>query len=255
MAHEVVCPKGHRVQITEAHFGRQVRCPTCNEPFVAPDLGAQEGAAESGEPSASGLPQVDTSGSARRFGSSSRGPGLMGFSLAAGRPLVAIGLLLVLVSRGCDSVGRRGIGRADAKARMARTKFSDKWEEEARRLDQRIEDLYDKEDRTTADDERLAELREQRSKLGEKRRKEEEEFEPTWRKLQNKARDAAANNQMRGWWYEILFVIGTIILTFGLLAVSWNAQGAERWVCLIMLAILTFSIYIGGIAWIPGFPP
>ena len=75
-----------------------------------------------------------------------------------------------------------------------------------------------------------------------------------WRKLGIAARDAAANNQMNAYWREIFFVFATLILAVGLLAVSWTAQGAERWVCLIMLTILTFSIYIVGMAWtgIPG---
>ena len=52
----------------------------------------------------------------------------------------------------------------------------------------------------------------------------------------------------------MLFVFGTIVLSFGLLIVSWTAQGAERWICLIMLAIITFSLYVGGIAWVAGLP-
>ena len=58
------------------------------------------------------------------------------------------------------------------------------------------------------------------------------------------------NNRINGYWREIFFVFATVILAVGLLAVSWVAEGTERMVCLIMLAILTFSIYIGGAAWI-----
>jgi hypothetical protein len=41
-----------------------------------------------------------------------------------------------------------------------------------------------------------------------------------------------------------MFVVGVVVLVLGLVSTSSVAQGAERWVCLIMLAILTFSIFI-----------
>ena len=54
------------------------------------------------------------------------------------------------------------------------------------------------------------------------------------------------------YWREWVFVLSAIVLTIGLLAVSAIAEGAERLVCLIMLAIITFSIFIGGVAWMAG---
>ena len=65
-----------------------------------------------------------------------------------------------------------------------------------------------------------------------------------------RARDAEANNNMWGFWRECLFLLGTVILIIGLLVASFFGKGADRWVCLIILAIVTFSIYVGGIAWI-----
>ena len=29
-----------------------------------------------------------------------------------------------------------------------------------------------------------------------------------------------------------------------------TGEGAQKWICLIMLAIVTFSLYVGGSAWI-----
>ena len=54
---------------------------------------------------------------------------------------------------------------------------------------------------------------------------------------------------MSAYWRESVFVVGTILLAFGLFIVSWSAQGAERWISLVMLAIITFSIYVVGLAW------
>ena len=46
-------------------------------------------------------------------------------------------------------------------------------------------------------------------------------------------------------------IFASIVLASGLLVVGWNADGAERWISLVMLAIITFSVYIGGLAWGP----
>ena len=68
--------------------------------------------------------------------------------------------------------------------------------------------------------------------------------------LEKAARDARYNNAISGYWREYLFMLGTIILSLGLLSTGFSADGAAKWICLIMLAIITFSIYIGGIAWL-----
>jgi hypothetical protein len=34
------------------------------------------------------------------------------------------------------------------------------------------------------------------------------------------------------------------------LILAFTGQGAERWIAYIMIAIITFSIYVGGAAWI-----
>jgi len=213
MDYEVSCPKGHKLRVTEAHFGQQVNCPTCGESFVVPDAASASGEsahAPGGVPAAA---SPSTSGARSSGGSAT----FTSVSLAVGRPMLALGLLLVLLSRGCDAIGQRGVVRAKAKLRAARSEF-----------------YYQYRDRSSAE----------RDKEEERREKGE------WRRLGRASSQAAANNDMSAYWREILFVIGTIILAFGLLAVSWNARGAERWVCLIILAIQAFSIYVAGAAWV-----
>ena len=117
MAHEVSCPKGHRVQITEAHFGRQVQCPTCGETFVAPNPGEQAGAAPN-----QFAPQPATAG--RNPG----GAGFAGIAVVVCRPMMAVSLLVVLVARGCDSLDGRSMHRAKAKRVAAENEFNQKWE-------------------------------------------------------------------------------------------------------------------------------
>ena len=53
-----------------------------------------------------------------------------------------------------------------------------------------------------------------------------------------------------GYWTEWIFVIGSILLMIGLILVGFTGVGPERIICLAMIAIITFSIYIGGVAWL-----
>ena len=64
------------------------------------------------------------------------------------------------------------------------------------------------------------------------------------------ARNAEGNNTLWAFWRETAFVLGTVLLAVGLVAVGFSRTGPERWVCLVMLAIIVFSLYVGGIAWL-----
>lgn len=64
------------------------------------------------------------------------------------------------------------------------------------------------------------------------------------------ARTAQNAHMMWAYWYQIYFILGSFFLMVGLLALAFTAQGAEKWVAYIMIAIITFSIYVGGFAWV-----
>ena len=72
-----------------------------------------------------------------------------------------------------------------------------------------------------------------------------------WRELEIAAHTAKTSYKVNGYWREMFFVFASIVLSSGLLIVSWGAEGAERWITLMMLAIITFSLFIGGLAWLP----
>ena len=84
----------------------------------------------------------------------------------------------------------------------------------------------------------------------QEREKKKAEAGP-WRTLESNARSAMTSYQIDGYWRQIFFVFASIVLASGLLVVGWSAEGAERWISLVMLAIITFSVYIGGLAWMP----
>ena len=242
MQYEADCPNGHRLRVTEAHFNQQIQCPTCNTSFTVPDLSKQ---------APDEAPKIDTGGGPRRGGFSAGAFDPKVFAGIVGRPMLAVGLILVLLSRGCDSVGNRGVGRAKAKAQKVRTEFKDEWDAERTVLENKIKAIEDKEEAAPEDSKEIAKIREQLTNLtGDQQKARQKLEEGKWRDLDIDARDAAVDNRINGYWREIFFVFATVVLAVGLLAVSWVAEGTERMVCLIMLAILTFSIYIGGVAWI-----
>lgn len=48
---------------------------------------------------------------------------------------------------------------------------------------------------------------------------------------------------------ELLFLAGAIVLVAGLATNGIRGEGAEKWLCLVMLAIITYSLFVGGGAW------
>lgn len=68
--------------------------------------------------------------------------------------------------------------------------------------------------------------------------------------MRTAAQTARYNNQSWGFLNEMMFVLGSMVLTFGLLVVGIAGDASEKWICLIMLAIIMFSVYVGGIAWL-----
>lgn len=256
MPYEAICPKGHRLQVTDSHFNERVTCPTCGEPFVVPDLvkqlpsGSQAGGSQAGG-SSSSTPK-STARSSQWKTPLGKVPDMALLPLLAGRPMVAIGLVLVLFARGCDGISQRGVDRLEAKVEAAKEQFTDACETQQFDLKARIAALEDSKDRKPDEQKMLADLKVQLGELTARQAKERKLKESgEWRNLEVAARAAKSSHKLNGYWRELFFVFAAIVLTLGLLVVSWKAEGAERWVTLIMLAIITASIFVGGAAWGP----
>ena len=157
-------------------------------------------------------------------------------AVLGGKLAVAIGLVLVVLARGGDSVGNRGLARANAKIEQERMELG---------MD---EDMKMPKISSREDFERMQERRRQQA---EKRKANEKRLED----VRKDAREAAISNTKLAYFREWLFVIGSIVLAMGLLHVGFNGTGPERIICLIMLAIITFSVYVGGVPWISSFQP
>jgi hypothetical protein len=168
------------------------------------------------------------------------GPGALEMSTCIlGRLLILSGLVLAMTSRGCDVLGFRGVARARAQASLAAGKLTDddKMTSDDFRAGSSARRAFQKDDKTEAD-----------SRSDSKKKDDSEQKKV--RDLRRAAERAESENVMDGYLREWLFVIGTVVLSLGLVIASWVAVGAERWVYLIMMALVTFSIFIGGFPWI-----
>jgi hypothetical protein len=152
-----------------------------------------------------------------------------------------IGLTLVLTARGCESLGARNVARLAARVEQEKQAFENAYEIELAGLE--TEQAAAKNDKERTDSQkRIDDLKKLHANETRDRNVE-------WTTLTSAATEARASNIVWGFWREMLFVVGTIIFSLGLLAVGLGTGGAERYFALGMLAIIVFSIYVGGVAW------
>jgi len=164
-----------------------------------------------------------------------------------GQPLFMAGLLLVLLSRGCDSMGHRHVARVMAKAKVAESQFQDRWDRDRQVIESRRKKLTEKDDKTQEDFSELSSLDDDLRQLDEDRQEELDELRRgEWQSMAAAARDAEANNDMWGFWREGFFWLGTFVFLLGLTVTGFTEKRKERrWICLIILAIIVYALYAG----------
>ncbi|MDD4890250.1 MAG: hypothetical protein PHU85_10005 [Phycisphaerae bacterium] len=228
MSNEITCPSGHKLQVRPEHAGKEVRCPICKSTLVVPDLWSEprEQAAPPPPP-----PPPSEQPAPPIAGAPPKAPGTPVIPASTvklgGYAALIVGLVLVIGSRGCDSLSGRNEARLAAKEIAAKNAF----------------------DRET--DDKLAAAKEsEQAKIKSDRAEARAKLEKgAWRDLGRDSADSEVSNAINGYWRELGFVVGTIILAIGLLVIGILGVGAERTICYIMIAIITFSLYIGGVAW------
>ena len=196
-------------------------------------------------------------GAARRTG---------GFNLAGGlalldfnifqhaRPLgpwlLLGGFLMVIGARGCDAVSQRYADRVRSQAALATDEFNYEYDVRKARLELERDEISAKPELTDYDQQRLEKIDESLVELQESRDAEERRLRrTTWTRLQHEASSADENRLQAALWYTIAFVAGSMVLALGLLIVGLTGSGAHSWLCLGMLAIITFSLFIFGATW------
>ncbi len=165
--------------------------------------------------------------------------------------MLAAGLILVLLARGCDLLAKRGVDSVTAQAKVAQVQFDDPWAKQISEIERKIATLEEKETPTPADTKEIQDARTSLRDVEKAKQKALRAFQATTlRDVTVAARDAESAYLISAYWREMLFVFGAIVLALGLLLVSWVAEGAERWVSLTMLAIITVSLFIGSAVWV-----
>jgi hypothetical protein len=147
---------------------------------------------------------------------------------SVGRGLVVFGVLVVLMSRGCDSLGVRKVARLHALAETSESQFQRDWDREKSRLQ---------------DSQQIAKLD------SEKQVEQQNLRQGKWAGYTIAAEDSESNNRMWAYWRQLGFLFGTMVLAVGLLFVTPTTEGPERWICLVMLTVILYSVYASNSVW------
>ena len=108
-----------------------------------------------------------------------------------GQPLLVMGLFLIVLTRGCDSMGQRHVARTLAQAKLAESDFQDEWDRQKAPIEQELNDLRARSDPSPADRSRLDSLTDQLRSLNDQKQAESNRLRAgPWRELNTAAREA-----------------------------------------------------------------
>ena len=169
---------------------------------------------------------------------------------SAGRGFVVLGVLIVLMSRGCDSLGVRKVARLQALAEIAESEFQRNWDRQKSDLEDEQQALRERGNLNNIDQQRLNNLPEEMTKLDREQQEQQRALRRgKWASYQIAAEDASSSNRTWAYWRQLGFLFGTMTLTIGLLFVTPTTEGPERWICLAMLTVILYSVYASNSVW------
>jgi hypothetical protein len=225
----------------------QVTAPAATQPHAAAEApparwaGSETAAAPPPAPAAASAPPAQAPAQPRVGPAAMRRVDFGGAVRIWGQIALMVGLVLVLSARGCDGLALRNIARLQANLELEKNRLAD---QEAK-------------DKATFQAQ-LANPKEPAA-IHETARKRLDELTTQFANERNAlasgdmfvaARDADAENRTWAYWREMAFVAGSILLSLGLIALIMDGINVERYLAFGMLAIILFSLYIGGTAWI-----
>jgi hypothetical protein len=157
-----------------------------------------------------------------------------------GQIALMIGLVLVLSARGCDGLALRNSARLQANFELAKSRLKDDRAEAKAGYQKQIDDPKEQPAVQDTARKKIAEINADFDR---------QESELLNGRMMIAARDAENENRTWAYWREMAFVAGSILLSLGLIALIMYGLNAERYLAFGMLAIILFSLYIGGAAW------
>ena len=169
---------------------------------------------------------------------------------SVGRGLVVLGVLIVFMSRGCDSLGVRKVARLQALAEIAESDFQRSWDRAKGQLEDEQQSLRERSDLNNIEQQRLNNLPEEIAKLDREKKDEQRVLrQGKWAGYTIAAEDSESNDRMWAYWRQLGFLFGTMVLAVGLLFVTPTTEGPERWICLVMLTVILYSVYASNSVW------
>jgi hypothetical protein len=168
---------------------------------------------------------------------------------AISRGVFAIGLLMALLSRGCDSLSDRNVARLEALSESARKEFNNEWDGLDSKNRRERDQLKASSNRTIEGNQRLQKLNEKVSNHDAKRALAELALQGDWLLNEQAAVKASADDRIWAYWRLAALLVATIVLIFGLLGVAYTSDGPERWISFVLLAVVFYSLYASDSVW------
>ena len=166
------------------------------------------------------------------------------------RFVFAIGLLLALLSRGCDTLSDRNVTRREALAETTRKDFQNDWDEKRQKIRSEQQQLQAKPNRNNIDSQRLQVLSAAAIELDSERTKEERILElGKWREADLAASNAATSDRIWGYWRHLTLLFATVLLALSLLGLAYSSDGPERWISFILLVVIIYSLFAADSVW------
>ena len=156
-----------------------------------------------------------------------------------GQLAALLGFCTALFCRGCDDLADRHVARLQAAVTIAEQRHQAEWDGRQRVLAERMAPIEASAKRTKEQDEQQRQLQAQMSDLQRERERSERYLRETrWNSLKMAAELAEAEGETAAYWRGMTLVLGTLVLTAGLLTMAYSSDGAEHWMSLAALIVL-----------------
>jgi hypothetical protein len=159
------------------------------------------------------------------------------------KPVLVLGLVMAISARGCDGLAVKNVARLQGALELERRDFQAENDAAVGTLENQLKPTNLAAAQRTQLHKQLDDLK----AAHDKRRTELQNG--TWRELNDSAERAVIEARAGAYGRELLFLAGTILFAVGLLTTSLLGEGSERWLCFSLLAIVVFSLYVGGAGW------
>lgn len=158
----------------------------------------------------------------------------------AGYAIMLLSLMFMMTMRGCTSVAARNEVRVQQHLRYVQSEFDRAAREKIQPL---AEELRTLEESSSASQSRISSLQEDLSLATKKSREEKQLLESgEWADLETSIVSASATRATLGFYTQMGFLVASLALLLGLFTLAIFGQTPERWLSLIMVAVLLFGL-------------